>query len=128
VIVARRGLRWDGGNLVESASVVLGMRDKARTIRSVRVSFVGVAAAFAAMAVSACAEANQPSAAEPTTTTGEAPVPPTSPIDVVKVLEHFEYYGACGNETVAVEALTTTPRRPASSEWCPRVPATTSGR
>ena len=77
-----------------------------------RVSLVGVAAAFAAMAINACAEANQPSAADPTTTTSEPPVPPTSPIDVVRVLKHFEYYGACGNETVTVESTTYYPVLP----------------
>jgi hypothetical protein len=98
-IVACPGLGPKGGNLVESAGVELGMREKARTIRSTW-ALVGIA--FASMVINACAEANQPSAADPTTTTSEPAVPPTSPIDVDRVLEHFTYYGACGNETVAV--------------------------
>jgi hypothetical protein len=94
----------DGGNLVESVSVVPRMRDKVTTIPFLRLSLVGVA--VASMGITACASDNQPAASDPTTTTSQLPAPPTSPIEIARVVENFPYYGACGNETVPVGGTT----------------------
>jgi hypothetical protein len=59
-----------------------------------------LAASAATVIVAACASSDEPAASAstqvPNTTTA------SNPVEIVRVFEDFEYYGACGNETVRV--------------------------
>jgi hypothetical protein len=80
--------------------------------------FGGLLAAAATLGFGACA-ANEPAASSPTTTqvatTSTEPVPPPTTsgrIPIIRQLDDFQYYGACGNETVRVGSTTFYPVPP----------------
>jgi hypothetical protein len=81
---------------------------KERTIRSHSTLLgAGLLAVAASLTVGACASNDEPAASGPTTTelssgTTAPPVPTSAPIAISRIVDNFEYYGACGNETVKV--------------------------
>jgi hypothetical protein len=91
---------------------------KKRTMRSRSTLLgAGLLAVAASLTVGACASNDEPAASGPTTTglssgSTALPVPTTGPIAIARVVDNFEYYGACGNETVEVGRTTFYPVLP----------------